>query len=66
MTIQMYCDHCGEKVPTDVNGGVRVRTGNRELAFHLCPEHQAALRDFITSFCGVDPPREVATTLRNV
>lgn len=64
MTILMYCDHCGEKISADVNGGVQVRTGNRQLAFHLCPKHQAALRDFIMNFCGEGTPREVTPNLK--
>jgi hypothetical protein len=59
MTIVMYCDHCGHEVDPGVNGGVRVRTHAGELAFHLCAEHQKALRDFIENFCGEDAPRQV-------
>lgn len=64
MTITMTCDHCGEKISSDINGGVRVRTGNRELSFHLCGEHQQALRDFIKNFCGEAAPREVSPSLK--
>lgn len=64
MTIVMYCDHCGDEIDADINGGVRVRIGNGEIAFHLCGEHQKALRDFIWNFCGDAAPREVAPTLK--
>jgi hypothetical protein len=64
MTLLMYCDHCGDEIDAGINGGVRVRTGKRELAFHLCEEHQDALREFCKSFCGNDPPREVSPTLK--
>ena len=61
--IEMYCDHCGQEISPDVNGGVRVRTGNRELAFHLCTEHQRELRLHIQEFCAKTPPREVGPSL---
>ena len=64
MTILMYCDHCGSEINSSINGGVRVRTGNRELSFHLCGEHQQALRDFIENFCGYAPAREVSPSLK--
>lgn len=65
MTIVMFCDHCGDEIDPGVNGGVRVRTSNGELAFHLCAEHQKALRDFIHNFCSFDKPREVQPSLKN-
>jgi hypothetical protein len=52
MTIRMWCDHCGEEVPADTNGGVRVRTGNREIKLHLCPKDQQGLRELIASFAN--------------
>lgn len=62
--IKMYCDRCGEQVDSDRNGGVRVRTANRELAFHLCPAHQEEFRTVTLEFCTHKPPREVAPTLK--
>ena len=64
MTIVMTCDHCGVEIDPGINGGVRVRTGHRELSFHLCGEHQPALRDFITNFCGHAQAKEVAPSLK--
>lgn len=63
MTIRMLCDHCGEEIAADVNGGVRVRTGKRELAFHLCGAHQVILREFINDFCKKGTAREVSPSL---
>jgi RNase P subunit RPR2 len=57
--IEMYCDHCGQEIPPDVNGGVRVRTGNREMVLHLCDEHQTVLRLWVREFCKEADPREV-------
>lgn len=64
MTIVMYCDHCGDELSADINGGVRVRTGKSELAFHLCPEHQVALREFCRNFCGWGVAKEVPPSLK--
>lgn len=57
--IKMYCDRCGDEIPPDVNGGVRLRTANRELAFHLCSSHQKELRVHVEAFCEKSQPREV-------
>lgn len=62
--IKMYCDNCGQELSPDVNGGVRVRTAKRELAFHLCQEHQEALRQLVREFCAHKQPREVASSLK--
>lgn len=64
MTIEMYCDRCGELVPADFNGGCRVRIGKSELSFHLCSAHQVALRHLLTEFCADEPPRSVQPSLK--
>lgn len=64
MTIVMYCDRCGSEIPGSFNGGVRVRTGKRELALHLCENHQNELRDLIDNFCEQGEPRDVQPSLR--
>lgn len=61
--IVMYCDRCGEEIPPETNGGVRVRTGKRELALHLCSAHQLALRLYVQKFCEEEDPREVSPSL---
>lgn len=58
--IQMFCDRCGDEIRADVNGGARLRTANRELAFHLCPAHQKELRVLVDDFCTENAPREVS------
>jgi hypothetical protein len=63
MTIRMYCDHCGQEILTETNGGCRLRTGNRELAFHLCGTHQEMLRTQISDFCSKGTTREVSPSL---
>jgi hypothetical protein len=63
--IEMYCDQCGELIDENVNGGVRLRTANRELVCHLCPEHQEAIRNYLINFCKEEPPRETKPTLPN-
>lgn len=57
--IQMFCDRCGVEIPSSVNGGARLRTANRELAFHLCAAHQRELREVVGDFCEQNAPREV-------
>lgn len=57
--IKMFCDRCGVEIPSTTNGGVRVRTGNRELSLHLCSEHQKIMRKVVDDFCGHSPPRDV-------
>lgn len=64
MTIVMYCDHCGSEIPLSFNGGVRVRTGKRELSLHLCERDQENLREIVREFCQDGDPREVQPSLK--
>ena len=64
MTIEMYCDRCGESIPADVIGGCRTRTGKKEFTFQLCAEHQKAFRAVIEAFCEHAPPRDVQPSLK--
>lgn len=64
MTIVMYCDRCGGEIPAETLGGVRVRTGKHELAFHLCARHQEDLQDLVRDFCEQGEPREVPPSLK--
>lgn len=50
MSLRMFCDACGVEVPRAVNGAVRVRIGDVEWSFHLCPAHGVAL---VTSVEGL-------------
>ena len=62
--IEMFCDRCGEKIPSNTNGGVRVRTANRELSAHLCQKHQQELRELVQDFCETNAAREVQPSLK--
>lgn len=64
MTIVMYCDRCGSEIPAATAGGVRLRTGKRELSFHLCSGHQDDLRGLVLDFCEQGDPREVQPSLK--
>lgn len=47
MTIYAYCDWKGceaKQIDADFPAGCRVLIGKGEVAFHLCPKHQAELR----------------------
>lgn len=50
MAIEMYCDHCDELIDEDVNGAVRLKTGSREVVFHLCADCQQKLRQMTRNF----------------
>jgi hypothetical protein len=63
MTIEMYCDHCGNLIEADKNGGCRIRLGKKEYSFHLCPEHQEEFLSRLYEFCERGEPSEVAATL---
>jgi uncharacterized protein YlaI len=64
MTITMWCDRCGEEIDEKTNGGVRLRTGNREISMHLCGKHQTRLRALVADFCQDNAPREVSGSLK--
>lgn len=61
--IRMMCDHCGQEIDSSINGGCRVRTGNKELSFHLCAKHQNELREIVKAFCVENVAREVNPSL---
>jgi hypothetical protein len=61
--ITMFCDRCGDRIPQEMNGGVRLRTANKEFSFHLCSPHQDELRELVKAFCETTPPRDVKTSL---
>jgi ribosomal protein S11 len=64
MTIVMYCDRCGSEISASTAGGVRLRTGKRELSLHLCQTHQDDLRELVQDFCEQGDPREVQPSLK--
>lgn len=61
--IVMYCDRCGKKVPPDVKGGGRIRVGDQEKAFHICPEDAELLLEKLDEFCEANLPRNAKTSL---
>lgn len=65
MTIEMYCDRCGGHVDGSTLGGVRLRTGKKELSLHLCAEHQHELRKMVKDFAEKGIVREVSPSLKN-
>lgn len=50
MAIEMYCDHCDDLIDENVNGAVRLKTGSREVVFHLCARCQQNLRMIVREF----------------
>lgn len=62
--IEMFCDRCGKKIAPDVNGGVRIRTANREWLAHLCADHQKEFQKVFDEFCSHGGTREVKPTLK--
>lgn len=61
--IKMWCDHCGNEIPRKLNGGVRVRTSDRELRLHLCEADQDELRKIIQEFAD-GKAQDVTPSLR--
>lgn len=58
MAIRMSCDHCQKVIDENVSGGVRLKTGRREVTFHLCGPCQALYRKQTKEFIGGRPWKE--------
>lgn len=56
--ITMHCDACGGEIPQNVNGGARLKLGNREYVFHLCQQDRDKLRDLVNDFLDASPWQE--------
>lgn len=58
MSIDMYCDACEKLIDSHVSGGVRVKTGKREIVFHLCGPCQERYRKTTKEFIKGRPWKE--------
>lgn len=57
--ITMHCDRCGEKVPPEVKGAIRFRTGKAEYVFHLCATCQTNVTELLRRELNASTWREV-------